>query len=495
MKQESREEDESKSPVLANNAELVSGIIACLHNGEKFLKSSKLLLKESDFQSCIPITTISIEESLKGIKLFRIFQHDKDLTAKDWEDLKNHKYKLTNVMNEILEKLKKSNPEDLEKAETENGQSKETIPKMDVDKIIQSLQSKTAVYSHFKELREGCFYTGRDKLRDEWMTFDELSKESQEKLAFFMVVEAETTLSILKIAIERHVNRLRKIDQLVEKLPPHIYEEYRTSDKFERDNLELLLKEKVNSIKYGQGLKIMRQFIDQKSFKFLSFSIFRKTILEYLEVISKQDDSQWFPHPLIKAMMMAMSQVKEGKTICALSGDTDVCYEEKPHMMFSFTAKMQSGIYEIVNVTEVIQGFECDEEFIEKIIRTEIILERQPRKNVSTAICIEALSSIGVKSKTIKLEEISEAIRVTKELATLGKLEVDDEIKNQILTIKDKDEWNDFDSNLKTLICSMYGFKKYPGYNVYMTPVDEINKSKIRQIIIMTIGQPHLKTA
>lgn len=491
--------DESKKSVIIKNADLIAGFYACLHNAENFLKSAKTLETNEDFQSSIPLATISMEESLKGLELLTRFRHDEDLTEDIWNDMKNHKHKLTHVTTEALEELKKGRQEDLEKAKEELAKTGIKIDDIDVTKLISNLQKRAGIHSHFQELREGCFYVDWDKLRGKWMLFDELPKDSKSKLAYYAICEAELTLNFLKMGIERYVNRLRETGQLLEKLPYPSYTEHRPVENFESNSLQDPRKDKADFVKYEKGLEIMQHFIDQKSFEFLAFGVYRRTMLEYLQVLGKQNPEQWFPHPMIKAIMMASSKThelqKEGKNIAAISDDSDVTYEGKPMMVFNVIAKLQSGVIELVNVTEVSQNIECQGDLIEKIIRTEKIIERQQGKDISTAIFIEAISSVGIKVKMIKSDEIPDAIRVAKEYATAGKIQGREEMNKQILAIRGSEEWNEIVSDVRALICQVYGHQKYPGYNMYMTPTDEIRKSKCRQIIFMTLTQEYLKTA
>ena len=74
-----------------------------------------------------------------------------------------------------------------------------------------------------------------------------------------------------------------------------------------------LLKEKINQVKHAEGLKVIKQFIEQKSFRFLSFGIFRKTMLEYFKVIEKQDFESTASASFDQAMLMATSKVQETK--------------------------------------------------------------------------------------------------------------------------------------------------------------------------------------
>lgn len=501
----SKKDGNDKGPTpekLMDNADILPGFYTCLYNAEKFYKSSKSLFESKDFQSSIPIATISIEESLKGLELLTKFRHNEDITIESWKDLKNHKHKLTHVMQEAIKDLKNSTKEELDKAKKELGKVGERVSTMSVDDAIKNLESRSGIHSHFKELREACFYADWDKLRKKWITFDELSGDMAEALAFFVLAEAQINLNLLKMGIERYVNKLRETGQLLKKLPYPSYAEHRTPDNFESSELKFPIQNKANEIMYDKGLKVMQQFIDQRSFRFLSFGIFRKTMLEYLRVIAKQDSIHWHPHPMIKAIMMALSglereEYKEDENIAALSDDSDLTYSGKPMMIFNVVARKKSDIAELVDVAELSHPeFKFDQDVIEKIIRTEVIIERVQGKDVSASIYIEALNVIGVRTKMVKMEEISDAIQFVKDFAQSGKLQgIKKETLEKIQAIKGVEEWDNLDSEIRAMIASIYGSNKYPGFDSYMTPTDTIRKSKCRQMIIMTLLQPFVKTA
>lgn len=495
--------EEKVIPVnLIDNADILPGFYTCLYNAEKFSKSSQSLFKAKDFQSSIPLATISIEESLKGIELLTKFIHNENITADDWKELKNHKHKLTHVMQEAVKDLKNSTKEQLDEARKEIEQSGHNISGINIEDAIKNLEGRSGIYSHFKELREGCFYADWDKLRGKWITFDELSNDMAEALTFFVIAEAQTNLNLLKMGIERYVNRLRETKQLMKKLPYPSYAEHRTPDKFESNNLKFPIQNKADEVLYDKGLKVMQQFIEQRSFQFLSFGIFRKTMLEYLKVIAKQEEEQRHPHPMIKAMMMAMSAIKkegikEGETVAALADDSDVTYSGKPTMMFNVIVKKKSDATEIVNITDLSHSdFKFDQDVIEKIIRTEIIIERVQGKEIPPAIWIEALSVIGIKTKMIRLEEIPDAIRFAQETARSGNWGgVPKNVAEQILAIKGVEEWDNLDTTLRALIATVYGMKKYPEFNSHMTPSVSIRKFKCRQTVLFALQKPYLKTA
>ena len=504
MKQEDSnhsQNQESKSKILIENKDLLLGVYSCLHNTEKFFDSSKLLFDNKDYQSSIPIATISIEESMKGQELLKKFRHNKDVTVDNWELLKNHKYKLNHVIEDSIRYLKDVSDEDINKIKEETAITGIQSQDISVNDAIKSLENRLHVQQYFQQLREGCFYSNWDRLKNKWMVFDELPKEKQEVLAFFVLDNARGMLVLLKRAIERYVNRLRETGQLQIKLPYPSYKELRPVEKWESNSLSLQIEHKRDRIRFARGYEVMTQFIEQKSFQFLSFGIFRKAMREYLKVISKQKDEEWFPHPMIKAMIMALSIVqekkKEGEKITMISGDADQTYSGKPMNLCAATITLKSGICEFVRIVDVsCPEIEFTQDMIEKIIRSEIIIERNQGKEIPPNLWIEASNVIGIRTKMIKLEEIPEAIRFMKELIQSNKLEgVTKDIVDQANAIKGVEEWDDLDTNLRAGIASCYGAVKYPGYDAYMTPSDNIRKFKCRSVILHYIVQSYLPTA
>ncbi|WP_155991235.1 hypothetical protein [Candidatus Nitrosotenuis uzonensis] len=364
------------------------------------------------------------------------------------------------------------------------------------------MENRSGIHSHFQELREGCFYVNWDKLRGKWVVFDEFSGDMQEALAFYVFAEAQTNLNMLKMGIERYVNKLRETGQLLRKVPYPSYVELKTPDKWECNSLSPPIQSKVDSVKYEKGLKVMQQFIDQRSFQFLSFGVFRKTMLEYLKTIDKQSDEQWYPHPMIKSMMMALSIAKKEKKIganmAALSDDSNMTFSGKPTMSFSVIAKMVSEeACEVVNITELSHpDFQFNQDRIEKIIRTETIIERHPGKEIPFSTYIEALNTIGIRTKMIKMDEIPDAIRYIKDLAQKGLLaQYPKETVAQILAINGVEEWDDLDGVVRATTVSLYGINKYPEFNSHMTPAEKIPKFKCRQSILFALEKPYLETA
>ena len=56
-------------------------------------------------------------------------------------------------------------------------------------------------------------------------------------------------------------------------------------------------------------------------------------------------------------------------------------------------------------------------------------------------------------------------------------------------------EWDELDTTLRALVSGAYGAKKYLGYDMYITPSENIRKFKCRRAILFSIVKPFLLTA
>ena len=397
----SNENTNAESKVLIDIADMPAGFYLCLNNAERFLKISKQLLSNRDYQAAIPLATISIEEALKGLEIVIKFSRNQGITAGDWDNLMNHKHKLTNVFQWALDNLKSMNDDDFDKAKDEL--SKTDLKCEDsVDAITRNLQRLLAAYGHFQKLREMCLYSSWDKQSSKWVMFDELTEEKQEALTFFTVTEAQTRINFLKRFIEKYINRQRKNAQLLIELPYPPYKDYRPPEEWESNGLPICPQSKIEQTRYERGFEVMKWFININSFQ-SSSDILRKVVLECLRMIIKQKVSEMFPHPMIDAIAQAAfaASADNEAPVMALSDDSAQTHDGKPTIVFAAIAKMDSGICSLskVEVLSPPPKRKLTQAMIEKIIRTEKIIERSHGKTVPTSLCIEALSTIGIKCK------------------------------------------------------------------------------------------------
>lgn len=496
---ESTPKDSNK--VFIHNSQLLHGFYVALHNAEHFYKTATSLYNQKDYQSSIPLATISIEEALKGYEMLIKFRKNLDITEEDWQNLTNHKHKLTNVFKFAADVMKKEHkPEDLDAAKKEFEKRGVRIPDGADKELSRNLEKRAFVYSHFQMLREGCFYADWDKSKGIFTYFDELTPGVQEALSFYILMEAESTINSFKASMETYVNALRETGQLLFKLPYPSYVEFRTPDKFESNSLMRELS-KLERTKMDKGYRALREFIAKKSFEPIAYSLFATKMADYLKLIAKQKPENNCQHPLLKSLIMAINQATSKgpntDNIAAISSDASNDPERKGWMYFLTVANMKDGICQIETIQDLgHKDYVYTQDVIEKILRTEIILERYEGNTIPASAYIEALSVVGIKSKMIKNSEIGDAIKAAKKLVEDDKLKnAAQKIIEEIKTVKSANEWDELDTFTREAIVMSYGMEKYPGHDVYMTPASEPTKTHCRLTIISAIQDNFIGTA
>lgn len=486
---------------MITNIDLLDGVYACLYNAKKFYDTAKGLYDRGDYQSSIPLSTISVEETMKGIALLTAFRKGNDISEHDWLKLTNHKYKLTHVFDEHASTIQSASGQDLDRVRSATARSHPHLPDLDPTDVINGLKSKSYAYSFFKDLRESCFYTGWSKNQKDWLRFDRSTKETRKALAFFVASEASHSLELFKSFVEREINAIRNEGYTLKDLPYPDYPEYRPPKRQHSAHTRGRL-DKYEAILYKKGEKILKEFIKEKNFERISNTVLTNAYRKYLGVLIKPPPDEWYPHPMVKAVAMAADRLSRdpdagGGPICVTTGDAEQTYEGKPMIVFCIVAKMHNGMFQIEKLTHVSNpSTDLDNDMIEKILRTEIVIERCRGKDVTANIFIEALSTIGIKTKMIPMKEIKDAIVTSKRMLAGGNSkDLPDFIANEVKLILSADEWDSLDTRTRAHIVTVYGMKKYPGYNMFITPSDNIRKHKLRTTVLRSLKQQYLPTA
>ncbi len=482
------------------NAQLMIGAFHAWKNARYFLELSKGLHKDKKFQAAIPYGTISLEESLKGIELVNRFRRKQNMTKEEWSKMKTHKHKLTHVKEEAAEIMEKATKNKEEETVKELEESGFPVPQVNKQKLIEITRRSAHIHLQFQNLRETCLYTDWSEVESDWTVFSSLSEDRQDALAFFVMSEAENELELLEFFIEKMVNKLRNDGILTEPVPYPPYPEYRTVEKFESIKNMNKTRSKAEQIKFSQGLLTMQKFITLNSFENISFGVFSDSMRKYLKLIEKQDDDKWFPHPMIKAMMLALEAARKGDkdgNYSGISGDADLAHDGKPFMVVIVVVNRKEETFSIEKIALVgHDDYAFPLDMIEKILRTELILEREVGKEISIPTLIESFSVVGIKAKMIKEEEIEDAINYTKKIVSEGHLNnASPEITNEIRNIKGKEAWDNLRTETRSIIAVTYGSSKYEGYNMFFTPVKSSEKYKARLTIMSALQSEYLDTA
>jgi len=194
-------------------------------------------------------------------------------------------------------------------------------------------------------------------------------------------------------------------------------------------------------------------------------------------------------HPLIKALIIAMNGLEKNKErVMAISTDHDSTYNSEETMRFIVIMEKKESDYQILNITSIDnKDYNYDESILEKIVRTEKIIERIDDKDIPIDIFIESLSNIGIRAKVIKEHELDDALIHAKMIINskrvVKNLYFNQKSIDKINSITDSSQLENTDPIIRSIITSFYGMFKYPQYQIHIYPSKKIEKYKARKII------------
>jgi len=485
--------------IFISNAQLLIGVFRAWSNARHFLETSDSLCSSKKYQVAVPLATIAFEECQKAIELLNRFRRHQNMTKDEWNKMKNHKHKLTHVTKEAAEIMEKMTAEDDERVKKQLQESPLLVPEVPKQELIDTMRRRAHIHSQFQNLREQCLYVDWNEIESCWVSFSGLSTDRQNDLAFFMIRETEGQIEYLEYYLESMVNNLRRKGILNGPVPYPNYIEIRTPDKFESVKNFKKSMSKADQVRFNQGILTMQKFIALNSFEDVSFGLLSDAIVKYLKIIQKQDDDKWFRHPLLKALMLALAAAKNGAedgNYMGTSGDADLAPEGKPVMVIVVIVGKKAGIYKIEKIASIgNEDHAFPSDMIERILRADIILERDAGKEISVPNFVEALSVVGVKAKMIREDELAEAINYVRKLAIEGYLanipqEEIEEIKN-----KNREKWDEMMPETRSMVVSVYGSMKYPDYRMFFSPTKLVRKFQARLVIMEILQSKYLHTA
>jgi len=422
------------------------------------------------------------------------------MTSDDWNSLRSHKHKLTHVYEDAIRVLQEAGEKEEAEAMKKLEESGMRVPPVSKEKLIKLLQAKSSIHSQFQALRESCLYSDWNEATAKWSVFSEVGQNEQEAIAFFVLRETELQLDFLRFAIESIVNDLRKSGQQAANFPYPKYKDYRTPDQFESMKKFNEPVSKLDQVKYDRGLLVMKKFITFrfKSLDLVTFGVFRDSMMPYLKLIQNQEYDEWYPHPMTKALMLALSAAQDGSengNYMGLSGDADTP-EDMPHVSFAVVVSRNAENYIIAKVEDLVNDHTLTKAEFEKVIRTETIIERSLGKEVPVSTLIEAISAIGVKVKEIKPEELPSAIEYAKSVVRANRSNTPQDVVDEVMNIKSVDEWSSLSPLTRSFIVTVYGPSKHSDYSIFLTPYDgNIPKWKCRMLILQVIQTGYIRTA
>lgn len=465
------------------------GMYEALKKSERLYDDAKILYMKKRFVSAVPLFVNSIEEALKGYELAIKFRKCQSCTREEWNNLLDHKHKLVHVKEFAIEVLKKSTQKELDEMSVNF-----SVENIDKKKMINILQSDVVENSQLQNLKEKCLYTDWDSANKMWDDFEKIDSEKQEDLTFYVMKKAEYELDNLRFGIEHAVNSVRLDGNMIKDLPYPRYAEFR-----DVSNYESLKSRKSRSrgekIKFAKGKRILQKFMIKKSFHIIYQEIPFDNLKKYLDLIKKQPDEEQFPHPIIRAILLAYVAANKNDhdgNYAGVSGDAEETMSGDP-MMSTLAIVSRKGeqftIEKIAVITDKSDEYNFNDKIIEYILDTEMVIERFSGKDVPLEAVHEAYSKVGLKLRKLKDEEIEPAIEISKKLIKEDKFRgIPQELTPKILSAT-RENWEDLDPQVRSLIGSSYATTIPPEENqIIMTGTfDPLPKFKVRGMLYQTL--------
>jgi hypothetical protein len=218
-------------------------------------------------------------------------------------------------------------------------------------------------------------------------------------------------------------------------------------------------------------------------------------ILNYLRRIEQKAASPDFvPHPMLKALMLAMKGAEDGKkdgNYVGLSGDADLTPNKKPHVTISVVVKQEGPMITVLEIRDVSAGKIIPYAMAKQIVIAETLLERFEGQEIPN----KAAEKIIIEASALKVhiledeDEILQALAHAKEEMAEGRVHgLSDSWAQEIPKINTIDEWRTASQQVRAMIGGLWAPKI--GCNMVITAVEPtVPKWKLRETILRILEQ------
>jgi uncharacterized protein with FMN-binding domain len=214
----------------------------------------------------------------------------------------------------------------------------------------------------------------------------------------------------------------------------------------------------------------------------------------------KLSDPKWQPHPIIKAMMLALHAAREGKkdgNYIGISGDAEL-HHGVPHLSYAVVMQKLGGKYNILEVSDVTTGQALTPGTIQRIIDADTELEKFAGNSVPIDVAVIIMNRAIPEINVVKLDDHDRnaTIDYAKKMINEKKLQgVPPNTVKQILGVKNDQDWVNLPSEVRSVI-GMAWAMKIGKRTVVITHVEEsIPKWKVREFITFTLYKTELPSA
>lgn len=157
---------------------------------------------ENEFQLSIPFAILSFEESSKMDHFLNFVENKKNISRNEWEELRQHKFKLTQSEKEVKKILESQSDLDILLQNLfmkDRGLKNIASTK---EEAIFVKKNEIEYKSKFSKIKEICFYANWNTQKNDWDNFQKIPFVEKESLSFFIFTEVEHKLLLAKLSLE-----------------------------------------------------------------------------------------------------------------------------------------------------------------------------------------------------------------------------------------------------------------------------------------------------
>ena len=243
------------------------GLIIAKDYAEYFLKMSKKLDNEKEFQLSIPCAILAFEEASKAEHFYKKIKDKEEIDENEWKDIRKHDFKLTDTEKQAKQKIETNHELAIlvQSAILQGVGLKSTVP--DKETAIAFKKKQIETYSKFSKIKERCFYADWNSFKKGWSNFQKIPMHEKKAFSTYIIGIVEHKLLLTKLSLEVLENPFREITD-EEVFSPEKSKEYLKAKLEHHEKFESIkeMKEYENKIdqmdeaEFILGEKVLRKY-------------------------------------------------------------------------------------------------------------------------------------------------------------------------------------------------------------------------------------------
>lgn len=227
---------------------------------------------------------------------------------------------------------------------------------------------------------------------------------------------------------------------------------------------------------------------------------FRVSLIAYINYIQRKikRDSEYQPHPLVKAIYCAlqgMEDHKDGAVLVGVSGDAQEHADDRPkEMYFVSIRKDDEKSFTLLKVRDATIGRDMPIEHAMQLLLLSMKLDKYEGKDVPVDVSVDIMNEVVPTLEVIRFNnsEWKEARDSFKEIVKQGNLRIQNTPENQfvkdLLSVRTDTPWEEYPPSVRATIAQAWIAKTSPpiqGKNpiVISSIEDKVEKHKVIRFV------------